>query len=335
MRIGDLAKICNVTIKTIRFYETKNLLHTSEVDRWTGYRYYNDESVKRLSEIQHLKSLGFSLKEIQNLNEEQIVEKTKQLKLQIKKLNQNINELNSISKNELGELVMKSFVNDEQVVGKWQKIAVVEKKEEYFLGKAKNNEEIFPYPEIYFLPQGNSYWVFSWTKGTLYLKDRKNPYEVVDDVMFVGVVDFKDGNIYNYAVYKKVDSKEYTADEIAIKDNINIPFVKDENAVGFWEQVDYVNSFENFVPNKNYWKSEKILKSYALSPNGDALLTFVNNNVATLKWSKGVIINQKIYTASEYTIKQIDGNEYMFVEWKSGDYVYGGKVYGYYVFKRI
>ena len=107
MRIGDLAKICNVTIKTIRFYETKNLLMPSEVDRWTGYRYYDESSVQRLSEIQYLKELGFSIKEIQNFSEEQIASKTKELQKQIKKLNQNIQELNSISKNELGELIMK------------------------------------------------------------------------------------------------------------------------------------------------------------------------------------------------------------------------------------
>lgn len=335
MRIGDLAKICNVTIKTIRFYETKNLLMPSEVDRWTGYRYYDESSVQRLSEIQYLKELGFSLKEIQNFSEEQIAAKTKELQKQIKKLNQNIQELNSISKNELGELIMKSFVNDTQVVGKWQKVAVVEQKEDFVVGKSKNNEDIFPYDEIYFLPNGKPYWVISWTKGYVLIKDRKNPYEIIDGRMFVGVVDYKDGKVYNYAVYEKLDSKKYDADEICIKDNINIPFVKDDRAVGFWEQVDYVHSFEEFVPNQNFWQGEKVLKSYSLAPNGTGTLTFLNEKALAIKWSKDVVINPNVCTASEYEIRTIDGNEYMFVEWKSGDYIYGGKVFGHYVFKRI
>lgn len=335
MRIGDLAKICNVTIKTIRFYETKNLLLPSEVDRWTGYRYYNEDSVKRLSEIQYLKDLGFSLKEIQNFDENQIAEKTKQLQLQIKKLTQNIQKLNSISKNELGEFIMKSFVNDPQVVGKWQKVAVVEQKEDFFKSNPKDDVDIFPYPEIYFLPEGQPYWVLSWSKGYIDIKGRKNPYEIIDNYMFVGVVDYKDGKIYNYAVYTQVDNLKYSAEDICIKDNINIPFVKDDRAVGFWEQVDYVHDLKDFVAGEQNWKGEKVLKSYALAPNGSAVLTFLNKNSVTIKWSKGVIINPNICTVSEYNIQTINGEDYMFVEWKSGDYIYGGKVFGHYVFKRI
>ena len=48
-----------------------------------------------------------------------------------------------------------------------------------------------------------------------------------------------------------------------------------------------------------------------------------------------MIINPNVCTASEYEIRTIDGNEYMFVDWKSGDYIFGGKVFGHYVFKRI
>ena len=43
------------------------------------------------------------------------------------------------------------------------------------------NGEIFNFKELYFLPQGEEYWVFIWTKGILYLKDRQLPYEIIDN----------------------------------------------------------------------------------------------------------------------------------------------------------
>lgn len=35
--IGDLAKICDVNVKTIRFYEEKELLFLAYTDKWIGY----------------------------------------------------------------------------------------------------------------------------------------------------------------------------------------------------------------------------------------------------------------------------------------------------------
>lgn len=331
MKIGDLAKICDVSIKTIRFYETKNLLTPCEVDIWTGYRYYNEESVKKLSEIKFLKSLGFSLKEIQGFNEKQIAEKTKQIESEIKKLKNNILKLNSISKNKEGEFNMKTFVNDERVIGKWEKVGVVKQKEDYYNGKFYTEEDIFAFNELYFMPEGEEYWVVSWTKDIVYIKDRKNPYQIENDLMFIGVTDYKDGNVYFYAVYKKVDSNIYTPDQIRIKDNLNVPFVADNNLVGFWEVINYTHNKEDFLEKSDI---ELFLKNYAFSPDGNGTITF-GENVSPIKWTKNYVLNPSWETASEYVIKQANGNDYLIVEWKSGDYMFGGRVYGYYVLKKI
>jgi bla regulator protein BlaR1 len=39
-------------------------------------------------------------------------------------------------------------------------------------------------------------------------------------------------------------------------------------------------------------------------------------------------------TASHYTIKKIKGSEYLFMEWKSGDYTIRGMKPAYYVMRR-
>ena len=64
--IGQLAKAAGVNIQTLRFYERAGILKPQS-RRESGYRVYNEESLKRLHFIRQAKNLGFSLKEIQNL----------------------------------------------------------------------------------------------------------------------------------------------------------------------------------------------------------------------------------------------------------------------------
>ena len=236
---------------------------------------------------------------------------------------------------------MKNFINDEKVVGKWKKLAVVKNKEDFALNKF-DDADIFDFDELYFLPNGEEYWVFSWSKGVLFLKEvqkgkeRQLPYEIIDGKLFIGVVDVKTNNIDNYAVYEKVDNKHYTREEISIKDNINIPFINDEKAIGFWEAVDYVREFSDYNLNQKFWEDGLFLKGYIFEPNGTLLVSYNTKEGRTeINWSKGVVINKQVSTVSEYIVKEIDGETIMFVEWKSKDYTFGGEVRGYYVFKKI
>src|SRR5215212_7904905 len=67
IRIGDFSKLSRVSIKTLRFYDEMELLKPVEVDRFTGYRYYEFDQLARLYRILALKDLGFSLEEIGHL----------------------------------------------------------------------------------------------------------------------------------------------------------------------------------------------------------------------------------------------------------------------------
>lgn len=332
IKIGELSNITGVSIQTIRFYESEGLIRPIEVDQWTNYRYYDETSIDQLSKISYLKDLGFSLKEIRNLNEKVIQEKISNTKSNIYKLNKNIEKLSSIHK-EKEEFIMKNFVNDEKVIGKWKRLGTVKSKEGFSKNKLEKRD-IFQFENLYFLPNGEEYWVFSWTKGTLYLKDRKLPYEIINDKLFIGIVDRESNKIDDYAVYEKVDDKHYTRQEIAIKDNTDLPFIKDERVVGFWEVVDIAYEINQFDPNKKLFNRDFYLKKYAFEPDG-TLITTTDNRILRENWSKGVVINKNVSTVSKYTIKKFDNSKYLFVEWKSGDYTYSGKVNCYYVFKKV
>lgn len=67
-QIGALAKELNITTRTIRYYEEIGLMGT--IHRRGGTtRSYNKDDVLRLKFILKMKSLGISLKEIQELSD--------------------------------------------------------------------------------------------------------------------------------------------------------------------------------------------------------------------------------------------------------------------------
>ncbi|MEJ2766706.1 Zn(2+)-responsive transcriptional regulator [Photobacterium sp. MCCC 1A19761] len=66
--IGQLAKLCEVSSDTLRFYE-KNGLITPAGRSDSGYRLYNEASLKQISFILKAKELGLSLDEIRELLE--------------------------------------------------------------------------------------------------------------------------------------------------------------------------------------------------------------------------------------------------------------------------
>ncbi len=65
-QIGELAKRCNVSTDTLRFYE-KNKLIIPAGRSESGYRLYNVENQKQVQFILKSKSLGLSLDEIREL----------------------------------------------------------------------------------------------------------------------------------------------------------------------------------------------------------------------------------------------------------------------------
>ncbi len=66
MQIGELASKCGVRIDTVRYYEKQKLLIPSGRTEG-GYRIYSGVALRELRFILRAKSLGFTLKEIQEL----------------------------------------------------------------------------------------------------------------------------------------------------------------------------------------------------------------------------------------------------------------------------
>jgi DNA-binding transcriptional MerR regulator len=64
IKIGDFARLSQVSAVTLRYYDEMDLLKPVRVDPFTGYRFYSGDQLPRLNRILALKDLGFSLDQI-------------------------------------------------------------------------------------------------------------------------------------------------------------------------------------------------------------------------------------------------------------------------------
>lgn len=71
-RIGDFSKLTQVSVRMLRYYDALGLFKPTEVDLFTGYRYYSARQISRLNQIIALRDMGFLTAEIAAILEEAV-----------------------------------------------------------------------------------------------------------------------------------------------------------------------------------------------------------------------------------------------------------------------
>ena len=117
MQIKEFAEASGVSVRTLHYYDEIDLLKPAFVDEWTGYRYYDENSLLRMQEILFYRELDFSLKSISEILSSPDYDKKKaiseQKNLLILKKERLERLISAIEKAEKGEIVMKVFDNSE------------------------------------------------------------------------------------------------------------------------------------------------------------------------------------------------------------------------------
>jgi DNA-binding transcriptional MerR regulator len=70
--IGTVARLAQVSVRTLRHYDDLGLLKPAQVDPITGYRYYTPDQVLRLHRILVLRDLGVPLSEVVQLLDDDV-----------------------------------------------------------------------------------------------------------------------------------------------------------------------------------------------------------------------------------------------------------------------
>ena len=119
-------------------------------------------------------------------------------------------------------------------------------------------------------------------------------------------------------------------------DNTDIEFVTDENLIGRWGYVDFIERIEGFDSDHISWQGERYLKTLEFQPDGSMTTGTESAELlpTVLRWTEGFVLNEVEKTCSAYRIKNIGGTDYLFFEWKSGDYTLRGMDPWFYVFKK-
>ena len=131
MQIKEFAEFTGVSVRTLHYYDEIGLLTPAFVDRSTGYRFYDENSLLRMQEILFYRELDFSLKSIGEILSSPNYDKNKALKeqkhlltLKKERLERLISAIDGAVN---GENVMKAFDNSEfekhkdEVKEKWGK----------------------------------------------------------------------------------------------------------------------------------------------------------------------------------------------------------------------
>ena len=117
MQIKEFAEITGVSVRTLHYYDEIGLLTPAFVDKATGYRFYDENSLLRMQEILFYRELDFSLKSIGEILSSPNYDKNKALKeqkhlltLKKERLERLISAIDGAVK---GDNVMTAFDNSE------------------------------------------------------------------------------------------------------------------------------------------------------------------------------------------------------------------------------
>ena len=117
MQIKEFAEFTGVSVRTLHYYDEIGLLAPADVDRFTGYRYYDETSLLRMQEILFYRELDFSLKSIGEILNSPNYDKNRALREQKKLLTLKKERLErlilAVDDAMKGENVMRAFDNSE------------------------------------------------------------------------------------------------------------------------------------------------------------------------------------------------------------------------------
>jgi len=246
------------------------------------------------------------------------------------------------------------FLDDPAVIGRWVTVDLVASPEKFLPGQKLFNKELYV-TSLVFIKEGRMLWAISegngqlspglgqWTRGKVLDREYKTAslYTIKQiqgtNYMFC---QWKNGDYRYfhrqpwYFVLKQVDDRDYSDYKpVQTVDKTDYPFSIDQQAIGSWQAVDFVNHPDQFESGYTHLQEKPFIQTMEFHEDG-TLLAKALTGPRDLRWTRDYIIYEKDQTASHYFIKEIDDKTYMFMEWKNGDYMYRGIKPSYYVFEK-
>jgi bla regulator protein BlaR1 len=223
------------------------------------------------------------------------------------------------------------FVDDPALRGTWEAVDYVATIASFDPDRRQWHGENGLYPaELTFDEGGKTSGVWTWTKGMIIHPGNQTAAQYVIKSLAKKTFLFVEWKNDDYA-YRKMKPKYFVfmpgGTDDRLVDRTDYPFVDDPAVHGKWVSVDFVRTMDQFHPGRRYWSSRLFLTELTFLDGGKMPQSWMT-------WTQGLVIHHGDKTASAYTIKTLGGKEYLFFEWKSGDYTIRKMKPCYYVLTR-
>lgn len=245
--IGEISKLFNINIRTLRYYDEIDLFKPIFIDKANSYRYYSTDQFEQLNTIKYLKALGMSLDTISyhlkkrsvdniiELFEKQkkiTEEKIKELELTKQKIQNRINQINYARQYHNLDVVQEIRLQERRIVLLKEKIESnndLELSIRHLENKANKNASIFngkigvsiSIDKLKNKEFGEYDSIFLFTEGERYNKNmiKVLPEGTYASIRFTGT--HKNSPIYYDKLLKYIEEKGYTI----IDDSIEITLI--------------------------------------------------------------------------------------------------------------
>lgn len=366
LKINEFAKLCGVTVHTLRYYDKCNILCPRETDPSSGYRYYHPEQKKDVETILTLKDLGFSLEDIRTYMNESIQVRRVMIGRKKREIEHHIHyekdqirtihalcgqDILALSKETL-QNVKSQFEDDPDVIGRWDYCGYLPSDAE-FTGEENLLQDNYSIPVLFFLPGGEEVWFYFWSRGVFYHTHDStnllipNPYEIFEynGETYLRLFWMTDAITVPNAketirIYRKMDSRRYERrDTVIFKDKTDLPFVPDPHLIGSWEVFQFVDNPEKFDPRQTpTLQTSGVYNRIRCTADGKLyknIITSIGHVEVEHRYTKGLLLDRYSQVAEHYEYQEHNGLDYLIVEYKTGNYLYGGIIGLYCILRRM
>ncbi len=262
------------------------------------------------------------------------------------------------------------FENDEAILGRWILCGRFDAAPDASPTPEDPHTEAVPWedgiPHLVFLPDGNCWWGVSWSRGTVYFLHAgyksfiPAPYTLWErpngrfmTLRYEDPKTLRENAPPHWLLYRQTEHSPLSEREShTVVDDTTLPLRSDPTVLGRWEAVDFLDDPKDFCPDRPVCSRNALwvigLTFTAgntcirhLAQRGDVaeqlLVYTATDNAADIcpgMAARGAILRPDEAVSETYGIRRIGDRDYLFVQHKSGDYIYGGLTPSWYVFRR-
>jgi len=349
LTIGQLAKICKVTPRAVRFYEEVGLLTPNETDAQTNYRYYSQEGVDQLRKILYLKELGLTLDDIKAYFSYSKEDKINLLNIQKEKYeltkeliehlleDEDYDLENIVDINLTGTKIQKKEL--EKLQGVWKLAGIYQTIKDAKFEQCPLNK-FSPYQFLAFDRNGRSPWFYYANNQKIVFNTFYKPvseiYQIFENKLFVKIDNVSQHDFClceekerltetHILVFSKFSNEYEDYRKLLFLDK-KIETSINKDAIGVW---NFVGVGENFSA-KSYYKNNKKDAVLIIDKEGNAMY------FDKLKAERFIVCGDALFDKDLSCLCKfkIDG-EFLVLENKAKTYSFTGRLRNYLIFRKL